>query len=111
MSTDPEAETTQGEKAESQSQPKNGVAITERDFCTKSELRFQKHQSRNLSPPTIDWADGHDNLTWANGHDQEADRNVLHIQGQLLLRRSGDSQNKIMKLKNAFLLEGIKFDL
>ena len=30
ISTDPEAETTQGEKAESQSQPKKGVAITER---------------------------------------------------------------------------------
>jgi len=29
MRTDPEAETTQGENAESQSQPKNGVATTE----------------------------------------------------------------------------------
>ena len=28
MRTDPEAETTQGEKAESQSQPKRGVATT-----------------------------------------------------------------------------------
>ena len=32
MRTDPEAETTQGENAESQSQPKNGVATTKVEY-------------------------------------------------------------------------------